>query len=185
MLEDGVLAHWAPEAQRPDRLERLVVAERRAAAPDPLRRLAALCVLDRARAEALTQRLRFSNAQSERLVEMADPPDRPQPGWDRRAVRRALYRWGAAAWRDAVLLAWADDPDAARDAGYEALLGMADGWTPPRFPLRGRDATALGVAPGPDVGRLLGAVEAWWEEGDYTADRAACLARLKALAGRD
>ena len=65
------------------------------------------------------------------------------------------------------------------------FLSQADGLLhllPPEFPLRGRDVTKLGIPPGPDVGRLLAAVEEWWEAGDYRADRRACLARLKALA---
>jgi len=41
------------------------------------------------------------------------------------------------------------------------------------------------VAPGPEVGRLLAEVEAWWEAGDFRADRAACLAELgRRIAGR-
>jgi poly(A) polymerase len=62
------------------------------------------------------------------------------------------------------------------------LLAFIRAWTPPVFPLAGRDVTALGIPPSPRVGRLLDAMRAWWEAGDFTADRAACLARLKELA---
>ena len=41
--------------------------------------------------------------------------------------------------------------------------------------------TALGIPPGKRVGELLAAVQQWWEEGDFTADRAACLKRLKEM----
>jgi poly(A) polymerase len=58
------------------------------------------------------------------------------------------------------------------------LLALAQSWRPPRFPLRGRDVTALGVPAGPEIGRLLAALEAWWEEGDFRADRATALAEL-------
>ena len=50
------------------------------------------------------------------------------------------------------------------------------------FPLAGRDVTALGIPPGPRVGRLLAAVQQWWEDGDFAADRAACLDYLKEIA---
>ena len=63
------------------------------------------------------------------------------------------------------------------------LLALARAWTPPAFPVTGRDVTALGIPPGPRIGRLLDATQAWWKAGDFTADRAACLAHLKALAG--
>ena len=62
------------------------------------------------------------------------------------------------------------------------LLDLAGNWTPPAFPLAGRDVTALGIPPGERVGRLLAAVRDWWEEGDFSADRAACLAYLRELA---
>jgi poly(A) polymerase len=65
------------------------------------------------------------------------------------------------------------------------LLTLANGWTAPAFPLTGDDVTALGIAPGPRTGRLLEEVRDWWEAGDFTADRAACLARLKALLAAD
>ena len=43
-------------------------------------------------------------------------------------------------------------------------------------------ALAAGLAPGPSVGRLLATLRAWWLEGGCTADREACLARLRELA---
>jgi poly(A) polymerase len=49
------------------------------------------------------------------------------------------------------------------------------------FPLAGRDVAAPGIPPGGRVGRLLTAVRDWCEAGDFTANRAAYLARLKEL----
>ena len=62
------------------------------------------------------------------------------------------------------------------------MLTLAETWTPPRFPLAGRDLTALGIPPGPRIGQLLAEIRGWWEDGDFTADRAACLTRLKKIA---
>jgi poly(A) polymerase len=61
------------------------------------------------------------------------------------------------------------------------LLALAAGWTMPVFPLAGREVTALGIPPGPRVGQLLAAVRRWWEEGNFTADRAACLEKLQEI----
>ena len=61
------------------------------------------------------------------------------------------------------------------------MLARAAAWEQPRFPIAGRDATALGIPPGPRIGRLLSAVRCWWEDGDFRADRVACLAYLKEL----
>ena len=73
--------------------------------------------------------------------------------------------------------------DIADDNAWRRLIEAAQGWSPPVFPLRGRDVLALGFPPGPRIGDLLNAVEAWWIAGDFKADRAQCLSRLEALIG--
>jgi len=179
MQEDGVIAVLLPEARSLDRLAALVPLE---AAPDPLRRLAALVAIDAASAEAVALRLRLSNAQRDRLAAIAAPPWPLDLAADERAQRRALRHLGAALYRDLVLLRAAESGQKAR---AEALMAFADAATPLEFPLKGRDVTALGIAPGPAVGRLLAEVEAWWEAGDFRADHAACLAELeRRIAGR-
>jgi len=178
MQEDGVLAAILPEATRLDRLECLLRLE---PDRDALRRLAALISVDAAGAAAVAARLRFSNAWRDRLVGLAAPFPL-DPAACARQQRLALYRLGTDRYRDLALLSAAQG--ATSSARLSELLHDAEGWTPPVFPLRGQDVTALGVAPGPPVGRLLEAVRNWWEEGDFAADRAACLARLGHLAER-
>jgi poly(A) polymerase len=172
MAEDGVLAALLPEARRLDRLAALVPLE---PMPDALRRLGALLESD-VGAAAVAERLRFSNEQRERLAAMAAPSLAVDLAGDERAQRRALHRLGADLYRDLVLLRAGQQGDAAQ---ARRLLAFAAGWRPREFPLKGRDVTALGVAEGPEVGRLLAAIEAWWEEGDFRADRKAALAELK------
>ena len=175
MAEDGVLAAILPEATRLDRLQRLIALE---PLPDPLRRLAALIEVDAAGAVALAERLRLSNEQRDRLAGLA-PPWPLDPAGDARAQRLALYRLGAERYRDLALLLAADE--AVDGARLDELLALTTSWKPPRFPLKGRDVTALGIPPGKRVGELLAAVCQWWEEGDFAADRAACLQRLKEI----
>jgi poly(A) polymerase len=91
-----------------------------------------------------------------------------------------LYRLGRERYRDMALLLAADRRLAA--TRMSELLALAETWTAPDFPLGGDHVTALGIAPGPRVGHLLATVRHWWEDGDFAADRAACLARLKELA---
>ena len=177
MAEDGVLTAIVPEATRLDRLQRLVPLEPK---PDPLRRLAALIEVDADGAVALAERLRFSNVQRDRLAGLA-PPWPLDPKDDLRAQRQALYRLSAERYRDLALLLAAEGAlDKPRLAD---LLALAASWKPPRFPLKGRDVTALGILPGKRVGELLAAVRAWWESGDFAADRAASLQRLKEITG--
>jgi poly(A) polymerase len=176
MAEDGVLAAIVPEATRLDRLQRLLGLE---PTPDPLRRLAALIEVDADGAVALAERLRLSNEQRDRLAGLAMPwPLDPKA--DLRAQHLALYRLGAERYRDLALLLAAEGMLAEPRLGE--LLALAAAWKPPRFPLKGRDITALGIPPGKRVGELLAAVRQWWAENDFTADRAACLKRLKKIA---
>ena len=180
MDEDGVLAVILPEARRLDRLRKLTLIEPE---PDPLRRLAALIDVDHARAVALARRLRFANAARDRLGGLS-PPWEIFPPADIAAQRRALYRLGAERYRDIALLLAAEG--AVSRQRLAELLALARDWTPPAFPISGRDVTALGIPPGPRVGELLDAVREWWEAGDFGADREACLAQLgRLLAAED
>ncbi len=176
MAEDGVLAVLLPEATRRDRLAALIALD---PDRDAVRCLAALLPDDAAATEAVAARLRLANAQRDRLVLLAAPPWPIDLGGDERAQRRALRHLGLDAYRDLVLLRAAESGAASRAA---ELLAEAPRRAPPDFPVRGRDAAALGVPPGPRIGELLAAVEVWWEAGDFRAGRAACLERLAALA---
>jgi poly(A) polymerase len=140
--------------------------------------LAALIEVDASGAVALAGRLHLSNEQRDRLAGLARPwPLDPKA--DLRVQRLTLYRLGTERYRDLVLLLAADG--ALDEPRLDELLALAASWKPPRPPLKGRDITALGIPPGKRVGELLAAVRQWWEEGDFTADRAACLKRLKEI----
>ena len=176
MQEDGVLAVVLPEARRLKRLQRLIEIE---PAADPLLRLAALIEVDGEGATALAARLRFSNARRDRLRGLSRPWPVDQRG-DVREQRRALYRLGVERYR-AVAWLMAAEGEVSRSQ-LTQLLDLAGSWTPPVFPLDGRDVTTLGIPTGERVGQLLATVRDWWEAGDFTADRAACLAYLRACA---
>ena len=164
MVEAGALDHWLPEYAGAARLKALIARED---TPDPLRRLAAIVSPP---ATAVAKRLKLSTQQSLRLQLMLEPV---APG-DLENRRAALYRLGTSLFIDRVLLEGPDD--------WRAALALARRWTPPELPINGADALALGLKPGPQVGALLEAVERWWIAGDFSADRAACLAELKRLA---
>jgi poly(A) polymerase len=176
MAEDGVTAVLLPEASRLERLAVLVAIEPES---DRVRRLAALLASEETAVRNVAERLRLANHDRDRLVLLAAPPWAVALGDDERAQRRALRRLGLAAYRDLVLLRAAETGEAARAA---ALIAAAPDRVPPAFPLRGRDARQLGVPAGKRLGELLAEVERWWEEGDYRADRTACLDRLSAAA---
>jgi len=117
---------------------------------------------------------------------MAAPRELPDPTGGDAGGRRFLYRLGADLAIDLVLLAWAGhravEAHLARDnARWVALIDQALAWQPTSLPVGGADVLALGVAPGPQVGALLGEVERWWIEGDFRAGRDEALAHLKTL----
>ena len=178
MREDGVLAAILPEATRLDRLAQLLPL---AAADDGLLRLAALLAIDQAGAKSVAKRLRLPATEGKRLAGLSQPwPLTPVA--DPKVQRLALYRVGQERFGDLALLLAADGK--LKPSALRKLLDLAETWEIPTFPLGGDDVTALGIAPGPRVGRLLSAVRRWWEAGDFAADRAACLARLKEIAAQ-
>jgi poly(A) polymerase len=176
MQEDRVLASILPEATRLDRLESLLPL---AAADDCILRVAALIEVDPVGARTLAERLRLPAADAKRLACLAAPWPLDPVG-DGKAQRLVLYRCGPERYGDLALLLAADGK--LKAATLRRLLDLAETWKIPIFPLGGDDVTALGIAPGPRVGRLLAAVRRWWEDGDFAADRVACLARLKEIA---
>jgi poly(A) polymerase len=185
MAATGILPELLPGALQLPRLEKLAELEGdnfldNFLGRDAILRLAAL-LPDMETAGLVAQRLRLSNADRERL-EQALGGEAIAAQLSAGQARRLLYRLGAARFRDKVLLQWASAPESA--GGWRLLLEMASGWRRPRFPLTGHDAMQAGVPEGPEVGRVLAAVEEWWVEGDFAAGEGALRDRLKAAIGQ-
>lgn len=177
MIEDGVVEGLSLGLCDVEALAALVRLERPGDGV-PLRRLGALVASEATDAVAsLAERLRLSNAERERLVAMRAARLRlPRDGTRPAMLRRALYRLGLETLCDSLLLSAARGTgDAASLADDLDAVGSA---VLPRFPISGADVLARGVAPGPQVGRTLAAVEDWWIDTDFRADRRACLERL-------
>ncbi|WP_432769420.1 MAG: CCA tRNA nucleotidyltransferase [Sphingopyxis sp.] len=125
-----------------------------AAAPSALRRMAALLPPDPAVAEQVASRLRLSTRQRKHLAALAAHRTNGRP------VRQLAHAIGVEAARDVHLLG--GDPATAATA--VAALG---GWDVPQLPLKGGDIVARGIAAGPEVARILKAVEAAWVAEDF------------------
>jgi poly(A) polymerase len=174
MAECGVLAEILPEARDIDVLARLQTTA------DWLLRLAALLPDDEA-AKNVAARLKLSNAERDRLLALTAAEPMLSDRTDPRTLRRALYHLGAALVADRILLAWAKSADGADVTPWRALLSAAAAWEPKILPVRGEDVLGLGVKPGPDVGRLLAAVEEWWIGAGFGPGRTEALDHLKSL----
>jgi len=146
MYQQGVLGEVLPETGDREivEFEKLVQAESRfGVPPSAVRRLAALLPADERAAEQVAARLRLSSAQKKRLVcaarrdVLADDP-------------HAMAYWlGREEAIDRLLLA-GEDPSPVSD------------WDIPELPLKGGEIVARGVAAGPQVARILQAVERRW-----------------------
>jgi poly(A) polymerase len=181
MAATGILPELLPGALQVLRLERLVALDAENGFPrDPVLRLAALLSDSEEVARAAASRLRLSNVDRARL-EQALGGDRIAARLSAQEARRLLYRLGEACFRDKLLLQWAGEPAKSPAGAWRMLLDMADSWQRPRFPLSGRDVMLAGVPEGPEVGRVLAALQDWWVEGDFAADESALRDRLKEM----
>jgi poly(A) polymerase len=176
MLTEGIVDAFLPQATSLDRMAKVAALESRLKVPqDAVRRLAALAVTGSG--PAIAETLKLSNADRDRLIAISAPrPDFAVS--DPALVRRQIYDLGNALALDLLLVDWrAPEID-----GQRAFEIVRD-WPRPDFPLRGRDVSALGVPAGPEIGRLLKDLEAWWIAGDFAADREQGLAELKRRIG--
>lgn len=157
MAELRVLREILPEADAAA-LPALIAAEQaEGIAPEALRRFAALLPADPATAELVGARLRLSIAQRKHLALVAA---RTIPETEPRAL---AYRAGRTAAIDRLLLAGAS-------------CAPLEGWDIPQFPLKGGEIVARGISAGPEVARILRAVETRWvNEGFPDAARVAAL----------
>ncbi|MGH6671850.1 MAG: CCA tRNA nucleotidyltransferase, partial [Xanthobacteraceae bacterium] len=121
---------------------------------DALRRLGALGVMVREDAERLSQRLRLTNAEAERLVAL-EGWWRISPSAGAQRARAWLYRFGPRSFADSVLLAWSHAQAGTGDSSWRDLADLPRRWTPPAFPLKSADFTRRGVPLGPALGAAL------------------------------
>lgn len=159
MRSAGILTEVWPAPPRIETLARLKAIDPEAAAA------LGLAALYGAAGEGIDARLRLSNAQGSRRRAALQNAPLVYGGLSDKGGRALLYRIGAAAFRDALLLAESEAPEAA--APFAALRALADRWTPPRRPFSGSDALARGVPQGPKVAEVINAAEARWIEEDF------------------
>jgi len=146
----------------------------------PLRFAALACRIEED-VERLTGRLRLSNAERDAMLAALAAAAAIVPKASVRDDRRALYRHGAQAYRDGMALAFACGDAAPDDQAWVDRARLPERWSPPAFPLTGRDVVGAGGASGPAVGMLLKAVEAWWIDHDFAADEVALRRRLQQM----
>jgi poly(A) polymerase len=150
---------------------------------DPILGLAALGLRVEEDAARLTERLRLSNAERDRLAGIAQALEhlgaREEPA-SPVGVRQLAWTLGGAVVADALTVLAARRPDRAQALRERAALARAP--LPPS-PWSGADLLRHGLQPGPRIGRVLARAEALWIAADFPADpehRDALLARALA-----
>jgi poly(A) polymerase len=168
ILEQTVGFAWTARFNRA-----IAIESARGATPDALLRLAALSAMIAEDAERLRDRLRLSNAETDRIAQAAEALTglhgiRAAPPTDR--LRVLLFLAGRQAARDALFLAAADSgasPDDRAFADGDRFLAEAPA---PQLPVSGSDLIARGVAEGRQVGEVLRAFRRLWIEAGFPGD---------------
>ena len=149
MLDSSVMPHLIPSAIRVDRLAALVALEKALnlgpADDRAIVRLAALLTDGRTETEGITQRLRLSRAERDRLTGLVAPPVVPHPDDPPLYLRRALVSLrDAGRFQDLILLAAGKRVDNAVD-GLRRVVGV-----------QGREDQVSGLSGGHCRGHRLG-----------------------------
>lgn len=171
---DIILPDWrlAGKAFDPDdnaraNIDYIETSEDRYGLPvDPIRRLLGLLMFDEQVLVRTATRLKMSNAERDRLLTVLNVPGFYET---RAEVLRAQYRFGRQALQDWV----------ASTALHIVGDTLKDSPDAPVFRLKGEDLVKAGLKPGPAIGQMLRALENWWIEGDFTADKQALLEELE------
>jgi poly(A) polymerase len=129
--------------------------------------------------EHLAKRLRLSNAIRDRMLAAWSATTLLTPDMSERDARAAIFRVGADAYRDAVLLS-ASAPDNRWSSQHVAeLLRLGQIYSPPRLPISGRDLLSLGLAPGPDLGKTLNTLAELWINSDFALTKQDLMAQVR------
>jgi poly(A) polymerase len=139
---------------------------------DAMRRLGALGVAIMEDGERLSQTLRLSNAETERLIAL-DGWWRVTPAAGEKSARALLYQVGPQHFSDRVLVAWSRSGAGVADFAWRGLACLPETWTAPAFALKAGDFIRRGVAAGPALGAALRAAEEAWIAADFPTDHAA------------
>lgn len=182
MLTNEILETVLPEASNVDGLDFFLKLEAREnIRPDPLLRLMAMSAREPLQMALLTKRLKMSGAETKRLRDWAEDSKALSLDMSERNRLAAIYRSGKQTVLDRTRLRAAGETDPIKSSHWMSFADLALGWTPPEFPLSGKDLKAAGVEPGPRMGKALEALEALWVRSGFTADKEKLLTALKLL----
>lgn len=149
--------------------------------PDALLRLTALLGREGNAVDSVMQSMKASNAEHARARAMTARPGDPRvrPGFSAAERGRALYALGAEAVIARLRL---DEAEGRGEADSD--IAAARAFSRPRFPVKGKDLIAAGLAPGPELGEILARLEAEWIDSAFSLGKAALMERAAELSTR-
>lgn len=175
MFEHNVMVDYLHPEFQPGVMAQLCGIQQRLGSIMLESRLVALCAGDSGFMRIVEKYLLLSNAQTKNLESLFRAIDDPAD------IRERLFRYGRAiGGQSALLLA------ALKGVKIdEARMDIIRDWDIPVYPLTGADLKKLGVAEGPEMGRILREVEIWWIEWDFQPGVDQCLERARILLAGD
>ncbi len=148
---------------------------------NPILRMAALLHGQKTNAPAMKEHFALSLDETQKLALFLKNPLDGQGETDVMTLSFALHRYGLDLTEEFLVLSMAQGVQ----FNWESARGVLENWQPKTFPLKGEDVLALlsqvGLPPGPRVGEILHAVEAWWVAQNFVPDHAACITKAKSL----
>lgn len=97
-------------------------------------------------------------------------------------IQRAVYQHGRSLTLQALMLSLA--LGRVENGNAPPAIEMIQKWKVPEFPINGKDLLSVGVKQGPNIGRVLDALEEWWIAEEFKPTRHDCLERGKTFLKR-
>ncbi len=177
MFENNILSCWLADSPYLNDMEKLCgLEEKYSFAPDPIRRLYALYRPDKALAENIAVRLKFTKKQKENLIRLTEEKCGQRELGSPLPARQAVYRFGKDLCLDLLLLEEAQNHGEERN--LEEIIRSVRNMTVPVFPISGKDIIRCGVSGNANIGATREKLEHIWFESGFVLTRDELLAKI-------
>ena len=185
MAQQGILDVILPEASNSEGLALYIELEKSEGfLIDPLMRLMSMAARDPLSIARLCKRLKLSNKESARLRCWAEDDTVLTPSIEPKELRAAIYKSGMQTISDRIKVRAAGELDPILRGAWIVLLEIANDWDEPEFPISGKDLMALNIPSGPQMGRVMKALEALWIRSDFKVGKEGLLAAANIFKGQ-
>ncbi len=168
MFSHGLLTELLGSVASPIALQNLLYLDKTLGFhSNALLRLAVLSLYVEEDASRISERFKFSNQARQCLKQqLSEVPGITRDITETQA-KIALYMSGETNYKNKVLYTWAKSGVPATDDVWKKLFTLPQKWTPPAFPVKGRDLISLGYCKGPKIGCTLRLLERFWIQSDF------------------